>query len=172
MRYGSLPNSKKQPSDSQRGRETSCFHIKAWLFCLLLCTLSSPGVCQHPSSFCSVTLSLLGAYQAAMSHLKEDSNTFHITSNTLILGSSYGRTSTSRVSFRSGFPSSLTPNMQLNLRRVEIILSTQCLNDILTRRGEGSQVTSLQTYKWRIGSKPARGGSGVFQTSHMDDPPA
>ena len=101
MRYGSLPNSKKQPSDSQRGRETSCFHIKAWLFCLLLCTLSSPGVCQHPSSFCSVTLSLLGAYQAAMSHLKEDSNTFHMTSNTLILGSSYGRTSTSPIHIRT-----------------------------------------------------------------------
>ena len=37
-----------------------------------------------------------------MSHLKEDSNTFHMTSNTLILGSSYGRTSTSPIHTRPG----------------------------------------------------------------------
>ena len=34
MRYDSLPNSEKQPSDSQRGWSNSCFHISLVLFLL------------------------------------------------------------------------------------------------------------------------------------------
>ena len=34
MRYDSLPNSEKQPSDSQRGSSNSCFHISLVLFLL------------------------------------------------------------------------------------------------------------------------------------------
>ena len=62
--------------------------------------MSSPGVCQHPSSIWSVTLPVLKAYQAAIPHLKEDSNTFHMTSKTLIPGSSYSHTSTSPIHTR------------------------------------------------------------------------
>ena len=60
-------------------------------------TVSSPGVCQHPSSIWSVTLPVLKAYQAAIPHLKEDSNTFHMTSHSLIPGSLSGCTSTSHM---------------------------------------------------------------------------
>ena len=34
MRYDSLPNSEKQPSDGQRGWSNSCFHINSGLLCL------------------------------------------------------------------------------------------------------------------------------------------
>ena len=41
MRYESIPYSKKQPSDRQRGWDTSCFHPIQALFCLLFCTVRS-----------------------------------------------------------------------------------------------------------------------------------
>ena len=75
------------PTNSQvGGREplNSHFHVKTGLFCLLLCIVSTSGVCKHPSLFWSVTQSLLGVYQATISHVKEDSNTFHMTSNSLM----------------------------------------------------------------------------------------
>ena len=82
MRYGSLLNSNKQPSDSLRAEATPVFSSLQYCCFLLFCFLfwlSCSGVCQHPPSFWSVTQSLLGAYQAAIPHLKEDSNTFHTT---------------------------------------------------------------------------------------------
>ena len=41
MRYDSMPYSKKQPSDRQRGWDISCFHPIQALFCLLFCTVRS-----------------------------------------------------------------------------------------------------------------------------------
>ena len=46
--------------------------------------LECSGVFQHPSSFWSVTQSLLGVYQATISHVKEDSNTFHMRHGSMI----------------------------------------------------------------------------------------
>ena len=60
------------------------FCIKSGLFCLLLCTLSPPGVCQHLSLFWSVTLQPLGAEQSAVYHVKENSNTFHMRHSSMI----------------------------------------------------------------------------------------
>ena len=51
---------------------------------LPVCTVSTSGVCKQPSLFWSVTQSHLGARQVTISHVKEDSNTFHMTSNTLM----------------------------------------------------------------------------------------
>ena len=51
---------------------------------LPVCTVSTSGVCKQPSLFWSVTQSHLGAHQITISHVKEDSNTFHMTSNTLM----------------------------------------------------------------------------------------
>ena len=57
---------------------------KSGLFFLLICTLSVSGVCQHPSSFWTVTQSLLRAYQALTHHVREVSSTFHKTSNSIV----------------------------------------------------------------------------------------
>ena len=43
--------------------------------------LECSGVYQRASTFWSITQSLLGAYQASISHMKEDSNTFHMAPN-------------------------------------------------------------------------------------------
>ena len=82
MRYNSPPT----PTNSQMTvwelRQplvfTSLQYCCFLLFCFLF-WLSCSGVCQHPPSFWSVTQSLLGAYQAAIPLLKEDSNTSHTT---------------------------------------------------------------------------------------------
>ena len=88
MRYNSLPNSNKQPNDNSRAEATPVFTSLQYCCFLLFCFLfwlSCSGVCQHPPSFWSVTQSLLGAYQAAIPHLKEDSNAFHTTPIACIL---------------------------------------------------------------------------------------
>ena len=64
MRYDSLPNSEKQPCDSQRGWSNSCFHISPVLFLL--------PASKHASTIWSLTQSLLGADEATISHLKEE----------------------------------------------------------------------------------------------------
>ena len=64
MRYDSLPNSEKQPCDSQRGWSNSCFHISPVLFLL--------PASKHASPIWSLTQSLLGADEATISHLKEE----------------------------------------------------------------------------------------------------
>ena len=46
--------------------------------------MRTSGVCKQPSLFWSVTQSHIGAHQITISHVKEDSNTFHTTSNTLM----------------------------------------------------------------------------------------
>ena len=65
--------------------ENSHFHIKTGLFCLLLRTLSTSGVCQHPSSFWTVTQSFFRVYKSTIYHVREDSNTFHLTSISIII---------------------------------------------------------------------------------------
>ena len=47
--------------------------------------LECSGVCQQSLTFWSVTQPLLGSYQTAIPHLKEDSNTFHTTPIACIL---------------------------------------------------------------------------------------
>ena len=87
MRYNSLPNSNSQMTVWELRQPlvfTSLQYCCFLLFCFLF-WLSCSGVCQHPPSFWSVTQSLLGAYQAAIPHLKEDSNTFHTTPIACIL---------------------------------------------------------------------------------------
>ena len=84
MRYDSMSYSKKQPSDKQRGWDTSCFHPTQPLFCFCFAHWRSPGVCIHPSSFWSANQSFPWASQATIPHMKEDSNTFHMTPITLI----------------------------------------------------------------------------------------
>ena len=67
--------------------ETSCFLTTQGLFCFCSAHWCSPGVCIPPSSFWSVTQSFLWAHQATIPHMKEDSNTFHMTPITIILSS-------------------------------------------------------------------------------------
>ena len=64
--------------------ENSHFHIKTGLFCLLLRTLSTSGVCQHPSSFWTVSQSFFRAYKSTIYHVREDLITFHLTSISII----------------------------------------------------------------------------------------
>ena len=64
MRYGSLLNSNKQPSDSQRGWGNPCFHISL--------VLSIPSASKHASTIWSVTQSLFGGDKATIAHLKEE----------------------------------------------------------------------------------------------------
>ena len=64
MRYDSLPNSEKQPCDSQRGWSNSCFHISPVLFLL--------PASKHASPIWSLTQSLLGADEATISHFEEE----------------------------------------------------------------------------------------------------
>ena len=84
MRYNSLPNSDKQPSNRLRAETTPCFHLSQLLLFCSLFLLTCSGVFQHSFTFWSVIQSLLGEYPATISHMKEDSNTFHMTSNTII----------------------------------------------------------------------------------------
>ena len=46
--------------------------------------LRCAGVCQHPSTFWSVTLQSLGADQATIQKMKEDFLSFHMRHETLI----------------------------------------------------------------------------------------
>ena len=70
MRYGSLPNSNKQPSDSLKSEATPVFTSKQDCFAYCFAQWCSPGVCRHPSSFWSVTLQPLGADQTTIPHMK------------------------------------------------------------------------------------------------------
>ena len=72
MRYGSLPNSNKQPSDSLKSEATPVFTSKQDCFAYCFAQWCSPGVCRHPSSFWSVTLQPLGADQSTIPHMKGD----------------------------------------------------------------------------------------------------
>jgi len=85
MRYDSLPNSKKQLSDRQRGWTPSVFTQLKDCFAYCFAQWCSPGVCRYASSFWSVTQSFLWAHQATIPHMKEDSNTFHMTPIIIIL---------------------------------------------------------------------------------------
>ena len=65
MRYDSLANSKKQPSDSKSGWSKCCFHITPLLLVL-------PASKTWLSNLVSLTQPLLGADKPTISHLKEE----------------------------------------------------------------------------------------------------
>merc|ERR1712117_10564 len=70
MRYDSLPNSLRQPSESLKAEATPVFTSKQDCFAYCFAQRCSPGVCRHPSSYWSVTLQPLGADQTTIPHMK------------------------------------------------------------------------------------------------------
>ena len=78
MRYESISNSKKQPSDSQKAKATPVFTLNQACFAYCYAQWCSPGVCRHASSFWSVTLQPLGADKSTIPHMKGNLHSFHM----------------------------------------------------------------------------------------------
>ena len=78
MRYESIPNSNKQPSDSLKAEATPVFTSNLDCFAYCFAQWCSPGVCRHASSFWSVTLQPLGVDWATIYQLKGDIHCFHM----------------------------------------------------------------------------------------------
>ena len=81
MRYDSMPYSKKQPSDRQRAERPPVFTSLWDCFAYCFAHWHSPGVVQTPSTFWSVIIQPLGAYQATIQKMKEDILSFHMRVN-------------------------------------------------------------------------------------------
>ena len=81
MRYDSMPYSKKQPGDRQRAETPPVFIPHKHCFAYSSTHWHSPGVFIHPSTFWSVIIQPLGAYQATIQKMKEDILSFHMRVN-------------------------------------------------------------------------------------------
>ena len=78
LRYDSMPNSKKQPSDRLSAETPPVFTPFKHSFAYCSAQWCPPGVCRYPSSFWSVTLQPLGADQSTIPHMKGDLHSFHM----------------------------------------------------------------------------------------------
>ena len=78
MRYNRLHNSKKQPSDKQKGLGTPFFTSILDCFAYCFAQWGLADLCKPPSTFWSVTLQPLAAHLPTIHHIKGDIHSFHL----------------------------------------------------------------------------------------------